>query len=662
MWQIQSKTASACAVLVMAVVACCVLAKAVHYFTIPVQYTGPPHPRSDLAPYPGDGPDNLFWFVQISDIHLTSVPNVMKATRARDFKIFCTDYLKIIQPTLVLATGDLTDGAPNSSENIEDWLMYHKVLQEAELPYSMIWLDVRGNHDNFNVPSAEHTNNLFRQYSVLGAKGDQSFLHELQLPFGTYSFIYAEALPHIGLKRPFNFFGILDDLDLHRIQALTDRSLATPSNHTIFFGHYPTNVILAPSKFHTILSNGIAYLCGHLHDLDTKKGVNEMYALQRYNSLELELADWKKHRKYRIMAFDHDLLSFTDVQFGQWPIVLITNPKAARFLAPAHEPVGKMRHSSHIRFLVFSPDQVSYANVEIDGRALGMAEAVDGGPLFVMPWKPELYGNGLHRISVTVRDSADRVGVASHQFSLDGSRPDQPFLQASIIMMNAVFFFVAVIMGLECCCVLPLLFVRRYTDGSSLGASAYPLLTGLLLLAHTSDVFFCLLIIAVYPLIGPWFLGDVLENTHGIVTLYGVYVKDTFIGDKFPMYFFAHDLAEFHIPLTLFCILHLSRAHHRLRSKQGHHNGDNPTRSSQRVADVVRVIISLFPLKVALARALQTSWVMSHWYGWLALLISPKYGWTCLVGAYVGLRCIYIGVYGGHIVSRVYHPNDSREG
>ena len=53
------------------------------------------------------------------------------------------------------------------------------------------------------------------------------------------------------------------------------------------------------------------------------------------------------------MAIDHDLVSFVDTSFGQWPVILITNPKDARFNVPKREPIERIKMSSHIRF-VFS--------------------------------------------------------------------------------------------------------------------------------------------------------------------------------------------------------------------------------------------------------------------------------------------------------------------
>lgn len=53
--------------------------------------------------------------------------------------------------------------------------------------------------------------------------------------------------------------------------------------------------------------------------------------------------------RFRILAVDHDILSFTDERLGEWPIVLVTNPKHSLFLAPGREPVETIAYSTHIR-------------------------------------------------------------------------------------------------------------------------------------------------------------------------------------------------------------------------------------------------------------------------------------------------------------------------
>lgn len=52
--------------------------------------------------------------------------------------------------------------------------------------------------------------------------------------------------------------------------------------------------------------------------------------------------------RYRVLAFDHDLLSFADLKFDEWPAVIITNPKEALYKSSV-EPLERIRSSTHIR-------------------------------------------------------------------------------------------------------------------------------------------------------------------------------------------------------------------------------------------------------------------------------------------------------------------------
>jgi hypothetical protein len=49
------------------------------------------------------------------------------------------------------------------------------------------------------------------------------------------------------------------------------------------------------------------------------------------------------------MAIDHGLFSFIDVPHGEWPVILITNPKHALYAMPSKEPLGRIINSTHIR-------------------------------------------------------------------------------------------------------------------------------------------------------------------------------------------------------------------------------------------------------------------------------------------------------------------------
>lgn len=49
------------------------------------------------------------------------------------------------------------------------------------------------------------------------------------------------------------------------------------------------------------------------------------------------------------MAVDHGMLSFIDIDHGQWPVILITNPKHTLFLIPKMESLQSIKESTHIR-------------------------------------------------------------------------------------------------------------------------------------------------------------------------------------------------------------------------------------------------------------------------------------------------------------------------
>ena len=73
-----------------------------------------------------------------------------------------------------------------------------------------------------------------------------------------------------------------------------------------------------------------------------------------------------------------------------------------------------MLHSTHIRFLAFSSHTIMSVRVWVDGEALSIPPlselAADGGPLYAVPWTPEVYQSGVHEIKVMVKVRFIRVG------------------------------------------------------------------------------------------------------------------------------------------------------------------------------------------------------------------------------------------------------------
>lgn len=197
--------------------------------------------------------------------------------------------------------------------------------------------------DNFNVPSAMANSSLFNRYSMQGPKHKRSYMELVRDSNGNvYAFFAIDACLQPGPKRPYNFVGLLTQEDTDLIQHLVDEAKRAGVSNAIWFGHYPTSCIVTKNKEDRSVKRliadydaSLAYLSGHLHSLGGF--IPHMYALQEDKFFELEVADWKETRRYRVAAIDHGLLSFVDVNFGEWPIVLITNPKNALFQIPSRK-------------------------------------------------------------------------------------------------------------------------------------------------------------------------------------------------------------------------------------------------------------------------------------------------------------------------------------
>ncbi|XP_013389484.1 transmembrane protein 62-like [Lingula anatina] len=540
-------------------------------------------------PFPGAKEDNIFWFAQVSDLHFSIFYD---PARVSQLKEFCSTHIDAIKPKLVLVTGDLTDAKhkdlQGSGQFQEEWTLYNDVLKETGVLKKTTWLDIRGNHDAFDVPSLTNQKNFYRTYSAQGKKHFHSYQHVEILPFGKYIFNAVDACPNPGPRRPFNFFGMLTQDSLDTLEEFARAS--EKSNATIWFGHYPTSLIGMPEPgLRHVMRHGIAYMCGHLHTLAGL--VPKMHTLQKEGYLELELGDWKDNRMYRVVAMDHDLMSFTDVHFDTWPVILITNPKDALYTLPDREPTGRMLKSTHIRLLVFSPGKILSVEVSIDTVQVGFAKQAKG-PLYVLAWNPTDYSKGVHTIK------------------------------------GQTLYTVAMLTAL-----LPLLYFRIMKERKTVNCLHLPrffdvvneILRRIYYVSVYNNTFYPLVIYIVYITIGPWFIGHVLDGHVGLCFLFGIYVNGTLIPSNLTYVYGFFQILMFVIPLILYtgwCI------QHRLRNLKKDKAMDKPTCKNY-VKDHWSFLLIVF-LQVWFAYG-----GFFKAYGTMAFLLGPFRTWSAVLAIYL---------------------------
>ncbi|KAL1122046.1 hypothetical protein AAG570_003452, partial [Ranatra chinensis] len=474
--------------------------------------------------------------LQISDIHISIFHDIK---RISDLQEFCDITVSAIQPSVVLATGDLTDAKQKdnigSQQYDEEWKKYRKVLDNCKglKSSNIIWLDIRGNHGSV-----------------------KSYMKHVKGPSGeVYSFIGLDACPDQGLRRPFNFIGLLSEMEIEHLHQLAALS-ASQANYTVWFGHYPTSCILSKgSKVRDVIGKGgnsLAYLCGHLHTLGGF--VPNMYTLQKQGFLELELGDWKDNRMYRVAAIDHGLLSFTDVHHKDWPVVLITNPKHVLFNTPQREPLYRM-----FRVLVFNLVPLLSVRVKLDDGDWKECRKI-GGPLYVVKWEPRQFSKGVHYVYVSVTDSNGHEKIVEQPFSLDGTRLSFKLLPRIFLMSNFSTLF-QVMFGFSILgCVLPLCILRYFNAQIKfrkiavvkIGQKYFDLwLRRLWVVANLDRFFYPLTLYPLYLTIGPWSVGELIHGHVGVLFAWGTFINGTYLPGAFTYAYGFFELFLFQAPLIL---------------------------------------------------------------------------------------------------------------
>ncbi|KAL5836655.1 hypothetical protein ACOSQ3_013824 [Xanthoceras sorbifolium] len=243
------------------------------------------------------GPESVVWVVQLSDLHFS----VHHPDRASDFKKLVGPALSMINPSLVLITGDLTDGKSKDlltmKQNEEEWMEYEKIMEDVITRSRLdknIFYDLRGNHDNFGVPVVGGSLDFFSKYSINGKLGRRGNVNSVIIETAEWKHLFVgfDSTMSVGLRGPTNLFGHPTDELLTEIDSELSRWNFTKPLTKISFGHFPLSFSASSKSGRSLkdlfLKHSLsAYLCGHLH---TRFGKN----LKRHHHLSHHLLSSEK--------------------------------------------------------------------------------------------------------------------------------------------------------------------------------------------------------------------------------------------------------------------------------------------------------------------------------------------------------------------------------
>lgn len=467
----------------------------------------------------------------------------------------------------------MTDGKTEvwggSKQNLQEWKTYKEVLDESGITNGDIpWLDIRGNHDNFNIISINSSDNFHLNYSIQGQKRPRSFIHQMTVRSMNYSFIAVDACMTPGPKRPFDFFGHLDKAEIQHVTELIKKSKESNSNYNIWFGHFPTSCILTDGEkdIKQIIGDdekSMAYLCGHLH---TFAGLSpNMYTIQNQGYLEIEISDWKEHRIFRLGVIDNGLFTFIDIKHDDWPIGIITNPKNSQYYMKKKENIQSIIDSTHIRVLAFSLDPIVNVSIQINNEKWINCFKIndDNDPLWITPWNSSLYKNGNHFINAKIIDKMGRIKITDKQlFSFDGKKPTFTFTSTILLNTESNLFFKITIFFyilLSIIIIVPLCFFKYFHYLCQTKQMNEPrirrkfiryFVRKLWLLSTIDFIFYPIVIYPFYLAIGPWIAGEIIEDKFGVIYAWGIFVGQKFIPTSLAYFYGFLQLLTFHLPLV----------------------------------------------------------------------------------------------------------------
>jgi predicted phosphodiesterase len=370
--------------------------------------------------YYSDDNTNIFWFALISDTHIGNPFTIEDRKHVDQF----LSEVHIINPKIIVATGDLTDhsrcnpitgGKP--CNHIREWNEYRLLFVNKGGMTIDIYSDAPGNHDQYwdGKPLMLY---LFK--SVQGRATNQTQRSWTYRPdFGKYHFINT-ATPHPDYTIPFFDWlaGNPSELSEDEIDFIEEElNSHNDANLTFVFGHhYIDSLIVGKDDFVSLLQNYKVSLYGYGHTHNYAENI-------RNNVLHLNVASLWDSNHYALIAVDSDGISVTPAVMDQWPVVLITAP-IDKNLGGTNPYTYKIPSSTSnpIRAIVFDDSAVTQVQYRIDGKdewySMSKVRLIGGSNSYLWEtkeWDTTSLGQENHTLEVRATGSTTRSDIITFE-------------------------------------------------------------------------------------------------------------------------------------------------------------------------------------------------------------------------------------------------------
>lgn len=367
--------------------------------------------------------DKLFWFLQISDIHM----GTRGSQDSQNLQWIVNEAKNIINPTFIVASGDLTDstdgnilGWPNGPYQAE-WDEYKSILNSAGVTPSFYY-DIPGNHDAYNDQYFEY----YLANSIQGqATGKTQISWTRTFSYGKYHFIGVNTADNSGdpfsLSWPWGDYAGLDPNELSFIYSELEQN--QDAELTLIFGHHPvtdtgysddTWLYYGQESFVNYLDSYGASLYGYGHthrfeeNIFTGNDYTGYMAGDGVYYFNIASIGKSSENQYSIIAVDCNGISTVTENVNNWPAVLITAPLdkyVGTVVPPVVNPYAYSVPNSStnpIRALVFDSNTVTLVQYRIDeaGQWNAMTQVVDNPHLWEGVWDASALSGGNHTIEV----------------------------------------------------------------------------------------------------------------------------------------------------------------------------------------------------------------------------------------------------------------------